>query len=240
MINIVVCDDDKSCVDQVERILLANKESIGTNVNIHKFINSENLCEYVTSNRVDQLYLDIEMPKISGIEIADYIRNKLKDYKMIIIFMTGTTQYDRLLFEFQTFAFLEKPIEEVKLIDICTKAYRINSNESKAITFSTKNCKYNVLLKDIVYMQKESHNLVIYTYNDGKLNYITVRGTIKEMNDMLPTDKFIRLSSSIIVGIEYIKSINRKEATLINGQVFSVSREFGKEAIIKYGRYTIN
>lgn len=124
MYEVAICDDNKYCLDEMEQIILTGKNLTNEQIHIVKFQTGEELCEYALTHTIHQIYLDIELDKMNGVEVAHFFREKLNDYHVKIIFMTGTTEYDRELFEVQTFGFLEKPVKKEKAIDYFLKSWK--------------------------------------------------------------------------------------------------------------------
>lgn len=94
--NIAICDDDESCVNQIKQLLQSYQESenlcIRTYYSGKAFI--ENLDEALEN---DIVFLDIEMPDISGIEVAHKLREEHSE--MMIIFVTSHLNYVLIRFD---------------------------------------------------------------------------------------------------------------------------------------------
>lgn len=245
MLEIAVCENEQTYVDIVEAILNQHSSEFEETLNIHKFTDGKQLCEYLQSHEVDQLYLDIEMPGMSGIQVAEYIRYTLNEYNLALIFMTGTTEYDRELFEFQTFGFLEKPMDENKLVRICTRAWVLSEKfdaqegEENSLHLSNKEEAYQIQYQKILYIQKEGHHIIVFYYHVHELKYCSARRTIKEMEKVLPKSRFVKISSSSIVNMRYIQSVQKDEVVLTDCQRLSASRDYRQEVKRKVAGYVM-
>lgn len=225
MIRVAICDDIKFYTDQIKKLLLANKDIVnGEEQEIHTFSNGKDLCEYAKDNQLDQIYLDIDMPVMNGMEAAGYIRETLQDNQVRIIFITGTSENDRKLFDYQPFGFLEKPIDEERLLNIMRKLYKLKHAKYGMLNFKSEGVLYSVPLEKILYIHKDVHYIVVNWYNGNNQVYANVRGTIKEIEQELPDADFVKISSSVIVRLEHIKNISKEEVMLKNGQRFGLSR----------------
>ncbi|MDO5402474.1 MAG: LytTR family DNA-binding domain-containing protein [Eubacteriales bacterium] len=230
MIKIAVCDDIEFYAKQIKEILLANQQVLnGEQQDIHIFTDGEKLCEYAKKHQLDQIYLDIDMPDINGMEVACYIRETLHDSKVGIIFVTGTSEHVKELFDYQPFGYIEKPIDERKLVNISRRLYELKHVRDRKFSFKANGISYNIFCHQLIYLQKEGHNIVLNWYSEDKMEYTSVRGTVKEMEDKLPCDIFVKISSSVIVNMQYIDVLSQNDVILRNGQILSMSRGCKKD-----------
>lgn len=235
MIRIAICDDIKFYADQLKELLLVNNGILnGEQQDIHIFSDGKDLCEYAKKNQLDQIYLDIDMPVMNGMEAAAYIREILQDNEVSIIFMTGTSEHDRKLFDYQPFGFLEKPIDEEKLLNIMRKLYKLKHEKDRKYDFMSDGILYSLFYHQIIYIQKDDHNIIVNWYNDDKIEYASKRGTIKEAEEELSSGKFVKISSSVIVNMQYIDALSGDDVILKNGQILSMSRSCKKAVIEKW------
>ena len=171
MLEIAVCDNEEIYTDIVESMLKKHSDQFEEPLNIHKFSDGRSLCDYMTTHNVDQLFLDVDMPEMNGIDVAEYIREELQNYIVTLFFITGTSGYERKLFEFQTFGFLEKPIDENKLVNSCYKAWVQESIEE--IIREKKSCR--ALATRGIFIGLSISKFYIFRRMVGKLLYITFR-----------------------------------------------------------------
>ena len=115
MLNFVLCDDSIPSLKRLSKLL----ESIFIKNNIEAEIsysasNPHDLLEYVKSNKVDVLFLDINLnSNLTGCDIADLIRKSNKN--IYIIFLTGHLEYALLAYKYKTFDYLVIPIVNERL-----------------------------------------------------------------------------------------------------------------------------
>ena len=110
MIGIAVCDDFWDTVTQVNEFLSEYQLLRERKLDIKSFFNAEDLWEYLRKNRCDLIILDIELVKMSGVELGHLIRTELKDNIIKIVYISAKNCYDRQLFDVQPLIFLQKPI----------------------------------------------------------------------------------------------------------------------------------
>ena len=130
VIHIGICDDGKVTSSELERILLNIDKTLNANINIEIWEDGIKLCEYLKSiERLDLIFLDIELYELSGIQVANYIRNELNDLKTSIVFISHKQNYAMDLFEMQPLDFIVKPLSEEKILKVVDrKSTRLNSS----------------------------------------------------------------------------------------------------------------
>lgn len=126
MINIAVCEDDVFLGGQIETMLYRQAETEGVEIQTEVFTSAENCLKYLKEEcMVDLLFLDIELGKMSGIELAERIRNELHNDYMQIVFVSSKQSYAMELFESHPLHFLVKPLDEEKLTRVFRKAVKL-------------------------------------------------------------------------------------------------------------------
>ena len=116
MINAVIVDDEKNCIEILEWKL----KHFCPEVNVVKTFNDPRIClEYLKNNSIDLLFLDVEMPQMTGFELIDELDNI--DFKVIVI--TAFQKYDIKAEKLNYCKFLLKPVRNKDLIsavDLCS------------------------------------------------------------------------------------------------------------------------
>ena len=120
--NIAICDDNPKMVGQIENLLLSFFENDPNQFNYEAFLSGESLVEHLTNSASSfQIYLlDVEMKSLDGFDVARAIREK--DQQAIIIFITSHVELMPEAFEVNAFHYLIKPVDEIKVKQVLTKA----------------------------------------------------------------------------------------------------------------------
>ena len=136
MYNIGICDDGENICTSIENMLLqyAGENNIQITVNI--WYTGEGLKDYLKAgNHLDILFLDIELFKITGIEVGNYIRKQLDDRGMQIVYISGKASYAQQLFKTQPLDFLVKPILQEQINETIETAVRIINKKKEKFEF---------------------------------------------------------------------------------------------------------
>lgn len=193
------------------------------------FNSAKKAVEFMTSTKVDLVFLDIHMPAINGLELAATIPKET-----LIIFVTAYEKYALDSYEIQAIDYLVKPVNKERLAKAINKAriFRGLLNE-QATTESVGNDfilikadrrYHKIFFNNILYIQGLKDYVVVYAA-DKKI--ITAMN-LKTMHGYLGDNSFCRVSKSYLVNINHIDSFDHhniyiKEMEIPIGDIFRKS-----------------
>lgn len=172
----------------------------------------------------DIVFLDIQLEKLNGIEIAVKIRET--NERAVIIFVTNNSQYSLAGYSVDALDYLVKPIS-FELIDrVLPRAVRRLDNSDKGcLTLHTNDGYFVVNLVDINYIETENRKMVIHT----KTGEITCIRTLQYMEEKLPKT-FFRCHSAFLVNLLAVESL-RGAYALVAGKMIPISKHRRTEFI---------
>jgi len=175
---------------------------------------------------IDLLFLDIEMPYVTGI---DFFRNLANPPK--VIFTTAFENYALQGFELDMLDYLLKPISFDRFLKACNKAYDYflsKDNNLQPYFFVKNNGKLEkILFDEILFIEAMENYVAIYT--DGKK--IVTHSTLKSLQQLLPENIFIQTHKSYIIHIDKVTAI---EGTLLQIGKFQVPvSRYEKEGVME-------
>ncbi|WIV11952.1 LytTR family DNA-binding domain-containing protein [Proteiniborus sp. MB09-C3] len=206
--------------------------------------------ERIEELKPDIVFLDIQMPQMSGIEVARRLSYKDENVP-IIIFVTAYDQFALEAFEVNAIDYLLKPIREDRLEKSLKKIISTEKEKPRKdkleklieyVELNTKKALQRISLyhqgrlipietKDIIYITTEGRNTIIQS-NKGKFE---TNHTLNELMEGLDSTTFFRSHKSYIVNLNYIESIEPWFNSTYNinlkgnGTVIPVSRNYSKE-----------
>ena len=161
---------------------------------------------------VDLLFLDIQMPELSGMELSRMLPEETR-----VIFTTAFEQYALDSYKVNALDYLLKPISYTDFLTAANKAlkwYELShreatpANESRESIFVKSEYKLiQIELRNILYIEGLKDYVKIYV--EGETKPILSLMSMKNLEDMLPVDRFVRVHRSFIVQPEKIKVIER-------------------------------
>jgi DNA-binding LytR/AlgR family response regulator len=201
--NCLIVDDNevarmamKQLVSQVQWLnLLAECNSA---IEAFNFLKTEN---------IQLLFLDIEMPGMTGIELTKQLGNK----KPLIIFTTAKSDYALEAFELNVVDYLLKPVSLPRFLQAVGRAREVMESSKQEVKFEEKEfvfVKDNGVLKklnvdEILFLEAMGDYVKVHT---GQKFHV-LHSTLKSIEEKLPANKFIRVHRSYIVALSKIDFI---------------------------------
>ena len=209
MINILICDDDEIIVNQVDKLISAWGEVHNINFWVDKRTSGDFILK--TSNCYDIAFVDIEMPGISGLKLAEELQRNNPD--VIIIVITSFHNYLDAAMRVHVFRYLSKPIDINRFNDNFRDAIQEHRNVSKSIVIDLKDEVYYVKTKDILYIENLKYGSNIVTKKD---KYTTSKKPKEWINIINQPNCFIFSHNSIVVNLQNVIDFDRSSVTLRN------------------------
>lgn len=209
--RILICDDD----------ILIQKQ-------LHKYLNEyfqraklkcPEICVYDTGEELlsdnlekDIVFLDIELPGLSGI----YVGNELKriNEKIIIFIITSFSEYLDEAMRFHVFRYLSKPIDRMRLFRNLKDALQLYNSVSCKIPIETKDKTYTLPLSDIVFVEAQGHTITVHTIAK---DYQSIR-KMAYWTKLLSVNSFFQSHRSFIVNLHYVTDFDHSIIHLYNSQ----------------------
>ena len=156
MYDVGICDDGVNTCTDIENLLLQCAREKEIQINIQVWYTGEALQNYlINGGHLDILYLDIELFKMTGIEIGSYIRNELDNMGLQIIYISGKSSYALQLFKTQPMDFLVKPIGQEQIDHTIETAVKIINRKRERFEFQQGKDYYYVQQGEIIYFESK-------------------------------------------------------------------------------------
>lgn len=180
---------------------------------------------------VDVLFLDIQMPDLDGLNLSRMVPPETK-----VIFTTAFKEYAFESYEVNALDFLLKPIRYHKFLNAAEKARQLFElsgvkEERGSIFVRVDGQLRQVDLSRILYLTGMKDYVMIYL--DQEPRPLITHVTMKAMEEMLPSTRFMRVHRSYIVSLEKIRSIDRNNCIYIGKEIIHVTDAY-KDAFNAY------
>jgi DNA-binding LytR/AlgR family response regulator len=209
-------------------------------VNEVDFLQFTGMCEsavkasaFLNEGNIDLILLDIQMPKLSGIEFLKTLKNP-----PMVIFTTAYSEYALEGYSLDIIDYLVKPIPFERFLKAVQKARDFHLLKQKAESASTAAQDYffikcdhkfeKVNYNDVLYVEAMQNYCIIHTTERKMITYITFSGLERQ----LPGDRFLKVHKSFLVSLGKITSLDGNEIVIGNARV-PISRNLKEEVIAK-------
>jgi DNA-binding LytR/AlgR family response regulator len=207
--NCIVVDDNKlACT--VIRHLISQVDFLTLKKECSSPVEAFN---YLQKEPVDLVFLDVEMPGMTGIEL---IKNLEK--RPIIILITAKKDYAVEAFELNVADYIVKPVTLPRFMVAVSRAKELFESNEQKVEVNEKGKDYifvrsnsvltKIRIKDIIYIQALGDYVNIFTTDKRYTVHITLRG----MEEKLPADKFYRLHRSYLVALDQVDVVEEGTA----------------------------
>jgi two-component system LytT family response regulator len=227
--NCIIVDDNKlartatkQLVSQVDFLVL--KKECSSPVEAFNYLKTE---------PVDLIFLDIEMPEMSGIELIKNLQQR-----PIIILISAKKEYAIEAFELNVADYIIKPVSlsrfmtavsrAKELFDLKDQKVELNEKDKDYIFVRSNSVLTKVKINDILYIQALGDYVNIFT---AETRY-TVHISLKSFEDKMPAGKFYRLHRSYLIAVDHIDNIEESTA-YIGKHPIPIGEQFKKDLLKK-------
>ena len=185
-------------------------------------------------NTPDLLFLDVEMPRLTGIDVLEII----DDLDIKVVVTTAHQEFAMQAVGTKAIAYLLKPVQQEKLTEIISKVIHEKKNLAEPVSFPNKLAVpvfdgiEIVDIQNIIYCKSESNYTTMMFENNQKL---VASKTLKYFAEILPEQIFFRIHKSYLINLHYIRKYLKRdggEVMMSNGDIIPVSRN-SREALLK-------
>lgn len=214
MIKAIAVDDEPLALELIETF--CKKEAA---VHFEKgFSKTAAAFAFIEKNPVDLLFLDINMPAVSGIDFY-----KSLPYKPLLIFTTSYTEYAIESYELEAVDYLLKPFTPqrfnkavAKAVQLYKSIHQSGSDDTKYLMLKADYGVIKIILADILFIEGLDNYLKIHLAGQAP---VVVRITMKALLEKLDNKAFIRVHRSYIIPIRRIESIKQKIITIAGEEI---------------------
>ena len=215
--NIFLCDDNASEREYIKRLVLDWSNQSGAGVSIREYPSAEALLFSYSDCPPDILLLDIEMPGLSGVELAKRLRqngNRL----LQIVFITAYSDYIAEGYDVAALHYLLKPVDRDKLFSVLSRAVEKISDDGKKLVLELPDETALVPICDIKYIEVIKNYVTVHAERD-----YTLKMPLKEIERDLD-GRFLRVGRSYTVNLYFITRVTRSEIFLKGGGTVPLPR----------------
>ncbi|HXP48359.1 MAG TPA: LytTR family DNA-binding domain-containing protein [Bacteroidia bacterium] len=227
-INCIIVDDEpiarKGITEYISDIDFLELKGQGENALVANAL--------LSNEDIDLVFLDIQMPKMTGIEFLKTLKNP-----PMVVFTTAYSDYALQSYELDVLDYLVKPISFERFLKACNKAKELfvlkkqGTNALKTEEYFFIRCKERfekIIYNELLYVEAMENYVIFHTTKEKFISYLT----FKAVESYLPANKFLKVHKSYIVAISKIESLSGDDI-IIKDASLPIGRTLKEEVINK-------
>lgn len=225
--KVYLCDDELKILEEMKSRVACHLPEAEVEI----FSTGKGLLDRMQVTRCDILLLDIDMPELDGMEVAE--RLSLLERRPLLVFVTGHDELVYESFQYHPFGFVRKQFLEAELGKVLKDCKAELLQKKRHFNFRSAGNEVCLLLSEIRYFESEGNYLKIYT-EEAEYRF---RSTIGAVEVSLAKDGFIRIHKGFLVNQSAIRQFGTETAELTDGSVLPVGKTYAEEAKQQLMRY---
>lgn len=218
--QIAICDDDRAVCRQLRGWIEEYTKRERLEIHLMVFYSAEELLDSLSAGYwFDMVFQDIELPKKSGLDMAEELRRYVECHQVVIDFISGKQEYGMQLFDLQPINFRLKPLKRQEIEADLDKACRILKESKHALTYMLNNVQNGILLRDINYIESAAKMIQVYKINGEKIQF---RGTLDRLEKEYGKYHFCRCHRAYIVNLHCVTAYHKGHLLLRGGKEIEV------------------
>lgn len=228
-VHIAVCDNEEFFLSEISDVIRSSIEP--DRLALHTFSDPLEMLNSKESFRI--AVLDIQMPALSGIDLAAELIKRCPDCQ--IIFVSSYTDYVTEVYDTPHLCFILKSrIRELLPRYLLRARQTLDKLEGQLLSVEFRGSITRVPERDILYLERMGRLTSVVCW-DGRVH--TTPERVEALAEKLSPESFCRCHASFIVGLRYVSSYDRTEFVMADGKHVPISRAFSTSAKLSFSRF---
>ncbi len=230
MLHLAICDDEKKFCEQYKEKV---QDILGDGVLVRVYTDPRECLGSLEKGRCDILLLDIDMPELTGLQMASVLQEQVTDPKPILIFVTSQDALVYESFRYHPFGFIRKNYMEKELERVLLEAVDEWKKGKKQYTFRCEDEMVALFYKDILYLEARGNYLEIHAA--GRV--YRIRETLGNAEKDLGSWGFVRIHRGFLVNQQAVYTLGANEVVLQDKTILPIGRSCKEKARERLMRY---
>lgn len=226
-LRILICDDEQRMLSMIAKKVSDHLPES----DVRMFTSGPDLLKCLQTEPCDILLLDIDMPDITGLEIAG--RLSYFEKKPLLLFVTSHDELVYDSFQYHPFAFLRKSSFEKEIGPALDDCVRELQHRERHFSFRFEGKRVCLLLSEIYYFEAGGNYLKVFS----KTGQYRFRSTIASVENTLVGCGFIRIHKGFLINQAAVRLFNAKEVELTDGTLLPIGKSYAGTAREQFLRY---
>ncbi len=199
---------------------------------IERFSSGIKALEAINTEQIDLIFLDIQMPDLTGIQLARSLSSRAEEFRPKVVFTTAYSNFALEGYKVDALDYLLKPYDYEEFLHAANKAKNyaerlttavIQTQKQEFIFLKVEYQLVKVSIADIIYIEGLKDYVKVHLISSPKPLLSLM--TMKSLEEKLPTEQFMRIHRSFIISLEKIEAIT-KNAVYIGGATITIGDQY--------------
>lgn len=228
MYHIVMCDDEKEILHTISGKVKDCFEKLELEAKYTALSSAEELLVLLEKEKIDVLFLDIDMPYFSGMDIAGMITER--GIKTLLVFVTSHDALVYQTFVYRPFGFIRKTHFDEEIFDMAERLLTELTARREELILTKGQEIVKIRIEDICFVESEGNYVNISLKSDaGDTRVEKCRDTLTNISGELKGKGFVRCHKGYLVNVKDIRRTRGNEIELSGGQMIPIGRSYEKE-----------
>ena len=220
--NIAICDDEQAALELLGSSVRGALQARNVDASIETFTRPRDLLLRMQKVSFDLLFLDIEMPGMTGLELAQRLRKEGNLIDIIYISNREDLVFDALRTNPRGFIRKTRLIQDVSGVIDTYLAYRKADDQPKTLILQDREQTTYIPIDRLQYIEGSGKNQMAHIV--GKEQPMELRKSMQELEEELTPQGFLRIHKGYLLNYRFIRRIGDNEVTLTNDEKLPISR----------------
>lgn len=232
--RIAICDDEETELSHLSELIAKYEISRGINIDCHSFHNGIDFLSTIKGGEYDLVLLDVLMPGISGMQIAQELRKLDENVKLI--FVSASPEFAMESYSVGAYHYLLKPTDTSALYPLLDRVENeLSMQKEQKLILKTREGVVGVSFTSLEYVEVINKSVSIHLADGSIRNVSSTLADFEEM--LLLRPEFLKTHRSYLVNLSYIKSVDMNCVVTKNGHRIPVSRQRRNQVQETYIRF---
>jgi len=226
ILKIAVCDDEPGTCSEIEEAVRSFAITYALKIQTEVFYTGEALYRYMKEeSSFDLIFLDIQLTRLSGVDIGRMIREELGNEKTQIVYISSWQSYAMCLFAVRPMDFLIKPLSVEKIGNKIGQYLKLTRGQRDFYSFISGRSLCKVLYQDILYFQCDGKKIRVVQFGETREFY----GRMRDVEEQMCKKGFWTIHKSFIINSNCVKEYRYDTVMMVNEDQLPISQRYRNE-----------
>lgn len=223
MIQCLICDDETSVTATLSTLIEQYSQLNQIKISCRVYNNPVLAADAVNHEKMHLYILDIVMPEMTGIALAEAIR--IHDSNGIIIFLTSSTEYHAEAFSLEALQYLKKPVDQAAFFRVLDRSlsYLNQRRLSGALPVQSRTGIHNLAPGKIIYVESHRHVLTFFIEDESPIESLSGSLSLEKLMGTLNTASFYAPYKGYIINFDHVNALDKHGFVMSNHLVVPIS-----------------